>query len=118
MRFAQPSLLASAALVGSFVWLAGPQAAQAEVKACGGVFLSGDAKCEWREKEQCKTECTTETVETACVAKIYVNCESGCTASASTTCESGCTETCTTNCDSQAATDTPGCSELCGNDCK
>ncbi|MFT3926685.1 MAG: hypothetical protein QM778_29340 [Myxococcales bacterium] len=116
MRIARTFLVVPA--LGSLTWLAGPQVARAEETACGNIFLTGDAKCEWREKEECKTECTTEKVVTACVAKIYTSCENQCTASASTECEAGCTQSCTTDCDAQAAMDTPSCEELCDADCK
>jgi len=116
MRLIRTSLVLSA--LGAMTLLSGASSARAEVKACGNIFLTGDARCEWREKEACKTECTTETVETACVSKLYVACESGCMASASTTCESGCTETCTSQCDTQASADTPSCVDLCNADCK
>jgi hypothetical protein len=30
-----------------------------ELEACGGVYLEGDASCEFRPKEECMTECMT-----------------------------------------------------------
>ena len=103
--------------LGLCLWQA--PAARADFEACGGVFFSGDAKCEYREKEQCMTECKTEAVQTACTAKLYTSCENSCTATASTSCESSCGQVCTSDCTQQvAAPEPPNCMGLCVSDCK
>jgi hypothetical protein len=103
----------------AFAWLVTSGTAQANFDACGGIFVAGDAKCEYREKEECMTQCTSETVQTACAAKLYVSCEHECTESASTTCETNCSNGCTTTCTEQAPTkEPPNCMGLCVPDCK
>jgi hypothetical protein len=90
--------------------------AHADLEKCGGVFLSADASCEYLPHEECMTECTTAKVETACVAKLYQECEVDCTATASTTCESACATTCTDDCAADAGTE-PNCMGACRSDC-
>ena len=103
----------------TLAWHVTGATAQANFDACGGIFLSGDADCEYREKESCMTECTSETVQTACAAKLYVSCEQECTASATTTCETSCSSGCTTTCTEQAPSkEPPNCMGLCVSDCK
>ena len=100
------------------VWILGPPIAHAELDACGGIFLSGDAGCEYRPKEECMTECMTVAVESSCVATIYNECSTSCTATASVECEAGCTETCTENCTTTTTTEEPvDCMGLCVADC-
>lgn len=109
----------TATLLGAFVWLSDTSFAHANLNDCGGIFLSGDSNCEYREKEKCMTECKTETVETSCAAKTYVSCENSCTSTASVDCESSCGEVCTTDCETQiTATEPPNCMGLCQADCK
>jgi MYXO-CTERM domain-containing protein len=118
------SMLGHSKLGLSFVsiaalWLSAATPAHAELKACGDVFLTAEASCEYRPKQECMTSCKTEAVETSCVAKIYNSCQSNCTASASTECTSGCTETCTNDCTARVADKEPAdCMELCVGDCK
>lgn len=108
-----------AALAATFAGLASSAPASANFDACGGIFVSGDAKCEYKEKESCMTECTTETVQTACAAKLYVSCEQQCTATASTTCETSCSSGCTSSCTEQSTSkEPPNCMGLCVSDCK
>lgn len=102
--------------LGACVLASLPSVAAAEFAECGNMFIKADAKCEWREKEQCMTQCRTETVEKACTAKVYTSCENQCTLSASTSCTAGCSNTCTTSC--TQAEEPPSCIELCNNDCE
>jgi hypothetical protein len=105
-------------LLGALLWFSHATTARAELKECGNVFLQGDAKCEYREKEQCMTTCTTESVETACVAKLYTTCQNQCTTTASTSCESTCSQGCMTDCQASVTTpEPPTCMELCAADC-
>ena len=108
-----------ASIAVAFAGLASSAPASANFDACGGIFVSGDAKCEYKKEESCMTECKRETVETACAAKLYVSCEQECTASATTSCETNCSAGCTTTCTEQAPTkEPPNCMGLCVNDCK
>lgn len=67
---------------------------QARLEACGGVYLTSDAHCEFVRDQDCETKCETTSVETACVASLQTECETDCMASA----EASCTETCTPSC--------------------
>lgn len=91
-----------------------PGLAQAKLDACGGVFLSGDAKCQFVRDKECQTHCETTSVETACVASLQTSCESECTASSTTEC----TETCTPSCSEQCTTVEKQSSQaLCRSEC-
>jgi len=116
----QTFLFSSLLLVAG--WTLSPARAHAELDACGGIFLSSDASCEYRPTEECMTQCMTVAVESSCVATIYNECETSCTATASTECESSCTDTCTNDCTTTttttAADQPPNCMGLCVSDCE
>ncbi|HKP63207.1 MAG TPA: hypothetical protein VJV78_41000 [Polyangiales bacterium] len=98
-------------------WLVAPPA-HADLKACGGIFLSGDAGCEYRPKEECMTECKTVAVEQSCVAKVYDSCETSCTTSATTECQNSCTSSCVNNCTTETKEEEgASCMDLCLADC-
>jgi hypothetical protein len=103
MNFRGPLILLSwFALTAAWLTTASP--ARAELDACGGIFLSADAGCEYRPKEECMTQCMTVAVEESCVSEEYASCEAGCTTTA--------TEDC------QTTTQTgPSCMDLCLADC-
>jgi len=110
------TLLFSSALFAAG-WLFAPPA-HADLKACGGIFLSGDAACEYRPKEECMTECKTVAVEQSCVAKVYDSCETSCTTSATTECQSSCSSTCVDDCTTSTTEEKgPSCMDLCLADC-
>jgi hypothetical protein len=108
-------LFSSALCVGG--WLITPPA-HADLKACGGIFLSGDAACEYRPKEECMTECKTVAVEQSCVAQVYDSCQTSCTTSATTECQNSCTTSCVDEC-TTTTTEEAGtsCMDLCLSDC-
>jgi len=111
-------LLLSGLTVGSLIFLTEVPSASANLKACGGIFVDADASCEYRETEQCKTTCTTEAVQTSCVARIYTSCEGGCTATASASCETSCGQVCTNDCVAPTPQpEPPSCYDLCLADC-
>jgi len=106
-------------LLGAVGLVASSSSARAEFSECGDIFVKADAKCEWRKKEECMTQCRTETVETACTAKLYTSCHNECMATATTSCESSCSQVCTTNCTTEAAQpEPPNCMGLCVSDCQ
>ena len=73
------------ALVASGVLLSAlllPTLAQARLESCGGIFLTGEASCQFVRDQDCKTSCEVTSVETACVATTQTECEAGCMASA------------------------------------
>lgn len=104
-------------VVTSLVWAFGSAPAAAELEACGGIFLSGDAGCEYRPREECMTECKTVAVEQSCVAELYNECETSCTTTASTECEDTCTTSCVDTCTTTVTTNPPSCIDLCLADC-
>ena len=71
-----------------------PAMAQARLESCGGVFLSGEASCEFVREQDCETRCEVTSVETSCVATVQTECESSCSASAETECNETCTPVC------------------------
>src|SRR5258706_1294328 len=98
--------------------LALPALAQAKLEACGGVFLTGDAKCEFVRDQDCQTHCETTSVETACVATLETQCEGDCTASAETVCTETCAPSCTEECMTVEKQSSRGlCRSDCAHDC-
>ncbi|HET6333825.1 MAG TPA: hypothetical protein VFG30_11475 [Polyangiales bacterium] len=113
---AQSVLFSVIAATGCWMFAASP--ASAELSACGGIFLSGDASCGYKPKEECMTECMTVAVEESCVSEVYNECETECTTTASTECESTCTTSCVNNCTTTTTTENPpSCMDLCVADC-
>jgi hypothetical protein len=93
--------------------------ARAELDACGGIFLSADAGCEYKPKQECMTQCMTVAVEQSCVSEEYASCESGCTTTATEDCQNTCTHSCVDSCTTQTTTETgPSCMDLCLSDCE
>jgi hypothetical protein len=110
--------LSGLVLLGA-AWLVNASSAQARLDSCGGVYISADAECEFRETEQCTTSCSKQAVENSCAAQIYASCEGSCEAKASASCETSCDEACAVDCEEQAATDVPpDCTALCESDCQ
>lgn len=89
-------------------------AASARLEACGGVFLSGDAHCEFVRDQDCETRCEVTSVETACVASLQSSCDSMCQASAQTQCSQTCEPSCTEEC---SKVDKPSSQGLCRSEC-
>ena len=99
--------------------LAYGQPASADLKTCGGIFVSVDETCEYQPKQECMTQCMTVAVEESCVTEIYNQCQSSCTTTASTECESSCTTSCVQSCTTNTtATNAPSCMDLCLTDCQ
>jgi hypothetical protein len=107
-----PSLLLAS------VWLLSPSAAHADLETCGGIFLAGDANCDYRPREECMTECMTVAVETACVTQVYNECQSSCTTTATNECETNCSTSCVNQCTTTSTTEQgTSCIDLCLSDC-
>ncbi len=108
--------LASIALVSSLIL---PSLSHARLDSCGGIFLSGEASCEFVRAQACENKCEVTSVETACVASLQTQCETECTQTA----EVACTETCTPVCTEECTTvETPPtskgmCRSSCAHDC-
>jgi hypothetical protein len=113
---AQLVLFSAVAISGAWLFTSSP--AHAELDTCGGIFVSGDADCGYRPKEECMTECMTVAVEESCVAEVYNSCETSCTTTASTECESSCTTSCVNDCTTTTTTtNPPSCMDLCLDNC-
>lgn len=117
-------MLASFAAVGLILSL--PSIAHADLEACGGVYLSVGAACEFVPKETCTTQCEDVAMETSCAARLYASCETECTATAEVTCIETCTTDCTPTCTTQQASPEPpnarglcmsSCQQDCNSDC-
>jgi hypothetical protein len=114
---AQAILFSVVAAIG--VWMFDTSPAQAELDACGGIFLSAESACEYRPKKECMTQCMTVAVEESCVAEVYNSCETSCSTTATTECESSCTTSCVNNCTTTSVTQNPpSCMDLCLADCQ
>jgi hypothetical protein len=90
-------------------------AAEESLDSCGGVFLSGDASCEFHKTQECEETCKTVSVQESCTAQLYTMCEAGCSAEATTECTQTCSPTCVNDC---TTTKTPVTSDdICAKDC-
>lgn len=111
------SVIRAGWLTGAFALV--PGIASAELEACGGVFVFGDADCEFRPTEECTEHCEVVAMETTCAAELYRDCESECTAHAETECQSSCQTSCETTCEEEmAAEEPPRCMGLAMSDCQ
>ena len=117
-------MLASFAVAG--LLLALPSVAHADLAACGGVYLSLDASCEFVPTETCTTKCEDVAMETSCAARLFVGCETECTATAEVTCLETCTVDCAPACTTLQAEPKPpntrgicmsSCQQACTDDC-
>ena len=112
MRLTVKTLALSCAAFGSLMAL--PAVAHAGIEACGDIHVEAEAECEL-VAEGCDVQCTPFSVEAACAAELYANCEGSCEASASVSCETSCYANCEAACDID-----PGafeCEANCNADC-
>lgn len=117
MRTRSSYVLFSFALAAGIFGYSRPAAA--DLKACGGIFVSTDEACEYRPKQECMTQCMDVAVEESCVTEIYNECQNNCTTTASTECESSCTTSCVQSCSTTSTTtQPPSCMDLCLSDCQ
>jgi MYXO-CTERM domain-containing protein len=91
-----------------------PSTANASLERCGGVFLSGDAQCEFRREQDCQEHCEVVSVEQSCAAELYTSCESGCVAEATTVCTTNCAPVCVEEC---TVTPAQSSADICRTDC-
>ena len=93
---------------------AAPSNADAALERCGGVFLSGDAQCEFRREQDCEEHCEVVSVEESCAATLYNSCETECTTVATTECAESCSPVCVENC---TVTPAESSAEICRGGC-
>ena len=72
--------------------------AQTELPSCGGVFVSGDANCQFVTRQDCSDHCEVVSVEQSCAAELYSSCETECTTDAGMTCTETCQPVCVEQC--------------------
>ncbi|HEY2410518.1 MAG TPA: hypothetical protein VGI10_31150 [Polyangiaceae bacterium] len=95
-----------------------PSVAQAALDSCGGVFVTSAAHCEFKQDQDCQTNCQTVSVEQSCAAVLYNSCSSSCTATSSTQCTETCSPSCTTQCTAAPGSSSDDiCLTNCSNDC-
>lgn len=96
-----------------------PGLAQADaLESCGGVFVWGDAECQFVKERECEQRCEVVAVEQTCAAELYTACESRCTAESTSTCTEECEPVCTTECTATESNSEPRNSKgLCRSDC-
>ncbi len=96
-----------------------PKVAHAALDACGGVFLTSSAQCEFKQTQDCTTTCQPVAVDQSCAAELYTSCNSSCTATPTTDCTSTCEPVCTTQCTTDAAAESSDdtCLSNCSTDC-
>jgi len=87
----------------------------AGIDACGNIDVSAQANCELVVEGGCEARCTPVSVQAACSAELYVECNGQCNASASVQCSASCEADCSAKC-----TVDPGsfeCSAACEGRC-
>ncbi len=96
--------------------------AHAAISACGNVYVSAHASCEFVQTTACSTKCVPTATFTACAAQLYVGCDGQCVETTTASCTETCTPTCVTECMTTQATTTPPnsrglCMSQCQQDC-
>jgi hypothetical protein len=92
-----------------------PNRVQAKaLEKCGGVYLTSDAKCEFKKVQECETSCAVTSVEQVCAQKTYTNCSNSCTESATTSCTKTQTDSCSKECETIS---TKSSREVCVSQC-
>ena len=94
------------------------EARAAQLEACGDVFVSGEAACEFRPTEECETSCETVAMETSCASELYAGCETECTMEASTECTQQCGEVCVDECETVQTSEPPSSNGICMSSCQ
>ncbi len=90
--------------------------AYAGIDACGDIHVEANARCEVLVDGGCQAECEPVSLQAACAAELYANCEGQCTAEASLDCQASCQGECTASCVAD-----PGqfdCRASCNADCQ
>jgi hypothetical protein len=90
----------------------------AALDKCGGIFLTSSSSCEFKPTQDCKTTCTTATVEQACAQQTYSMCSASSTTTDTTTCVQTKSASCATECSTIATESSHDvCVSECSNDC-
>jgi hypothetical protein len=91
-------LLAPTALLATLLYPS-PKA-HAGIDACGDIDIDASADCEWVPPSvDCDVRCTPITVQAACAADLYVDCDGTCTADPVIECTDVCRVDCEADCD-------------------
>lgn len=106
------ALSASALLFG--LSLLPSQARAASLDKCGGIFLSAASSCEFKPVQECKTTCSTTSVEQVCSAKTSTMCSSSCTTTDTTSCVKTRTDSCKKECETISSKSSH---EVCVSEC-
>lgn len=98
--------------------LLGASGANANLDACGGVYLDAEtaASCEWRMTESCTETCEPVATEKVCASRLTETCNSECVSTAADECVTTCDESCVPACTAEA--EPPNCMGLCMSDCQ
>lgn len=111
------SALSVSALLLGFSLL--PSTAHAKaLDKCGGIFLSASSACEFKPVQECKTTCSTTSVEQVCAQKTYTMCGASCTTTDTTACTTTHADSCSKECDSISTKSSHEvCTSECGSNC-
>lgn len=93
--------------------------ASAGIEACGNIDVSANAKCELVVDGGCTARCTPVSVQAACSAELYVQCDGQCGGSATVECSGTCEADCAAQCTVKPATFecNASCEARCGSRC-
>lgn len=81
-------LIAASLFAATFVIT--PSVSQAQLDACGDIYVSAEAMCEIVVEGGCTAMCEPVSFRASCAADLYASCEGSCTASASASCMASC----------------------------
>lgn len=98
----------------------GTHAAAQDLSACGNMYISAEAECEYVPQAQCTAMCTPVTVEAACAAELSVDCDGECNLEAQASCSASCSGECMADCmvDPGKLDCSANCQATCGADCE
>jgi MYXO-CTERM domain-containing protein len=118
MRAGQAWFLALASSLS--LGISATHVAAQDLSACGNMYVSAEAMCEYVPEQECIAECTPLSLEAACAADLSVSCDGQCKLEA----QASCTVDCSADCQAECTVD-PGkldcsanCQATCGADCE
>jgi hypothetical protein len=117
MRARQAWVLIGASTLS--VGIFGTHASAQDLSACGNMYISAEAECEYVPEAECKAQCTPVHLEAACAAELSVDCQGMCNLEAQASCTASCSGGCMADCmvDQGKFDCSASCQASCAGDC-
>ncbi len=120
MRVRQTGIVTVASSLALGIFATHAAAQEADLSACGNMYVAAEAKCEYVPKTECIAQCTPVRLEAACAADLSVMCDGQCNVQAEASCNVDCSADCKADCtvDPGSIDCSAECRATCGGDCK